>query len=326
MGAAVTSPENDSVQTRGRMRALITELWRASPPLTAVGLLMLIAAGASIVGLAVDPRIITGAPAWLKPFKFGISTAVYSLTLAWIFARLPEWPRMRRIVGWTTAIVFVVEVALIDMQAWRGTTSHFNAGTPFDRTVFIVMGSAIMLQTLVSVAVVIALWRHRFADRTLGWALRLGMTLTVAGAMTGPLMTRPTPTQLTELRAGAPPTFIGAHSVGGLDGGPGLPVTGWSREHGDVRVAHFIGLHAVQAMILLTLLLRRRHVSAAAGPRIVAVAAASYAVLWLLLLWQALRGESVLTPHGPVLFGLVAWAALTALVLAASRLTASSET
>jgi hypothetical protein len=51
---------------------------------------MLAVAAASGVGMLVDPRVITGAPAWLKPFKFAISTAVYSLTLAWIFGWLPD--------------------------------------------------------------------------------------------------------------------------------------------------------------------------------------------------------------------------------------------
>src|SRR5688572_33119174 len=123
--------------------ALLESLWRASPPLTAVGLLMLIVAAASLVGVFVDPRIITGAPAWLKPFKFAISTAIYSLTLAWVFGFLSDWPRVRRVVGWTTAIVFVLEVAIIDLQAWRGTTSHFNAATTLDRVLYLVMGSAI---------------------------------------------------------------------------------------------------------------------------------------------------------------------------------------
>ena len=157
---------------------------------------MLVVAGASLVGMLVDPRIITGAPAWLKPFKFAISTAVYSLTLAWIFTFLPDWPRVRRVVGWTTAIVFVLEVAIIDAQAWRGTTSHFNVSTTLDMVLFFVMGTAILLQTLVSVAVAVALWRQRFTDQALGWALRLGMTLTIMGALTGPLMTRPTEAQL----------------------------------------------------------------------------------------------------------------------------------
>ena len=102
---------------------------------------MLVVAGASLVGLLVDPRIITGAPAWLKPFKFAISTAIYSLTLAWIFGWLPDWPRVRRVVGWTTAIVFVLEVAIIDAQAWRGTTSHFNVSTPLNMVLFVVMGA-----------------------------------------------------------------------------------------------------------------------------------------------------------------------------------------
>ena len=206
-----------------RAAALLDDLWRTSPPLTAVGALMLVAAGASLVGILVDPRIITGAPAWLKPFKFAVSTAVYSLTLAWIFRWLLDWPHVRRVVGWTTAIVFVLEVSIIDAQAWRGTTSHFNVSTPLNMVLFLVMGAAILLQTLVSVAVAIALWRQRFVDRPLGWALRLGMTLTIVGALTGPLMTRPTTAQLAAARAGERITTAGAHTVGGQDGGPGVP-------------------------------------------------------------------------------------------------------
>src|SRR4051794_22552620 len=118
----------------GERRAvrLPVRLWDASPPLVAVGALMLGAAAAASVGMVVDPRVITGAPAWLKPLKFAISTAVYSLTLAWIFRWLMAWPRARRTVGWTTAIVFVLEVAIIAAQAWRGTTSHFNVSTPLN--------------------------------------------------------------------------------------------------------------------------------------------------------------------------------------------------
>ena len=203
--------------------------------------------------------------------------------------------------GWTTAIVFVLEVAIIDMQAWRGTTSHFNAGTTLDRTLFIVMGAAILVQTFVSVAVAVALWRQRFDDRALGWALRLGMTLTIAGALTGPLMTRPTAEQLATARAGGGMPIIGAHTVGGPDGGPGVPVTGWSRVHGDVRVPHFIGLHAIQALALVALGLRRWRRPEAVRVRAVLAFAASYASLFLLLLWEALRGRSFVAPDATVI-------------------------
>ena len=298
-----------------RAASVIDRLWRASPPLTGVGMLMLVVAGVSLVGMLVDPRMITGAPAWLKPFKFAISTAIYSLTLAWIFTFLLDRPRIRRVVGWTTAIVFVLEVAIIDAQAWRGTTSHFNVSTTLDAVLFAVMGAAILLQTLASVAVAVALWRQRFSDQVLGWALRLGMTLTIIGALTGPLMTRPTEAQLAAAREGGRMTTAGAHTVGGVDGSPGVPVTGWSREHGDLRIPHFIGLHAIQTLALIAVGLRRWRRSETIRVRTLLAAAASYASLFLLLLWDALRGQSVVAPDARALASIAIWAMVTALVL-----------
>jgi hypothetical protein len=298
-----------------RITAAVGQLWRASPPLTAVGLLMACAAVPSLIGVFVDPRVITGAPAWLKPLKFAVSTAIYSFTLAWIFGLLSGRPRVKRVVGWTTAIVFVLEVAIIDLQAWRGTTSHFNAATTLDRVLFAIMGAAIMIQTFVSVAVAVALWRQQFEDRALGWALRFGMTLTIAGALTGPLMTRPTPAQLAAARAGEPMTIVGAHTVGAPDGGAGLPVTGWSREHGDVRVPHFVGLHAIQVLALVAVTLGRWRRPEHVRVSLVIAASGSYATLFLLLVWGALRGQSVVAPDGAALASLAIWGALSALTL-----------
>jgi hypothetical protein len=294
---------------------VLGRLWQASPPLTAVGILMLVVAVPSLAGVFIDPRVITGAPAWLKPFKFAISTAVYSLTLAWVFGWLTDWPRMRRVVGWTTAAVFVLEVAIIDTQAARGTTSHFNATTPLDQVLFMVMGTAIIVQTFVSIAVAVALWRQRFSDRTLGWALRLGMVLTIAGALTGGLMTRPTDAQLEDLRAGGRMTTVGAHTVGAPDGGPGIPVTGWSSEYGDLRVPHFIGLHALQVLALAALALRRWRRPEAVRVRAMVTLAASYGSLFLLLLSEALRGQSMVDPDAFTLGAMTAWVALTTLAL-----------
>ena len=310
-----STPPADLSAAATRSSVLLDRMRRASRPLTTVGTLMIVVAGASLVGMLVDQRIVTGAPAWLKPFKFAVSTAAYSFTLAWIFTWLPDWPRVRRVVGWTTAIVFALEVAIIDTQAWRGTTSHFNVSTPLDAVLFVVMGGAILLQTIVSVAVAVALWGQRFTDRPLGWALRFGMTLTIVGALTGPLMTRPTAAQLADAGAGNRMAIAGAHSVGGLDGGPGLPVTGWSREHGDVRVPHFVGLHAIQALALIAVGLRRWRAPEAVRVKTILAATGSYASLFLLLLWGALRGQSVVAPDATALASLAMWAVGTAIVL-----------
>jgi len=298
---------------RNLLRTGLARLWSGSPLLTSAGLVMIGVLAASIIGLLVDPRVITGAPAWLKPAKFAVSTAIYMLTLAWIFTLLAQWHRTRRVVGWVTAVILVLEVAIIDTQGWRGTTSHFNVGTVLDTVLFGIMGSAIALQTLTSVAVAVALWRQHFDDRALGWALRFGMVITIIGASTGGFMTRPTAAQLEEARATGRMVVAGAHTVGAPDGGPGLPGTNWSLQHGDVRVPHFIGLHAMQVLPLLALALGRRRAAETARVRVILVAAASYATLFAILLWQALRGQSLVQPDGATIGALVVWAILTAL-------------
>jgi hypothetical protein len=276
-----------------QLRVLLARLWTAEPLLTGTGLFLAALLLPSALGILLDPREITGAPAWLKPAKFAASTAIYSLTLAWIFTYLPGWTRTRRLVGRVTALTFLLEVAIIGWQAWRGTTSHFNIGTPLDATLFAVMGIAIVIQTLASVAVAVALWRQHFADRAFGWALRLGMVLTIVGAFTGGLMTRPTSDQLAEARATGRLAVAGAHTVGGPDGGPGLPVTGWSRQHGDLRVPHFIGLHALQLLPVLPMIGLRRK-SETARVRVTVAAGAAYTILFVTLLVRALQGTPLL--------------------------------
>jgi hypothetical protein len=248
----------------------------------------------------------------MKPAKFAASIGIYTLTLAWVFTYLPEWTRTRRVVSWITAVTLVLEIVIIDVQAWRGTTSHFNVGTPVDGVLFSIMGMAILVQTLAAMAVAVALWRQRFADRAIGWALRLGMTMTIVGAMTGGLMTTPTRAQLDSARAGHRMTVSGAHTVGAPDGGPGLPGTGWSLEHGDIRVAHFLGLHALQMLALVAIVFAALGWQEIRRVRIVWAISASYASLFALLLWQALRGQSVTAPDPTTLTALALWAVLTA--------------
>ena len=95
---------------------------------------------------------------------------------------LPSWRRIRLLVGRLTAAIIVLEVGIIAIQAWRGTTSHFNVSTPVDAILFAVMGLAIAVQTVSSVLVAVALFREPFAERAMGTALRAGMVITIVGA------------------------------------------------------------------------------------------------------------------------------------------------
>lgn len=238
--------------------SFVRRTWKLDAALTATGLAMLTLLPFTLAGLALDPRTIAGAPAWLKPAKFAASTGIYSLTLPWVLAVLVDWPRLRRLASRLTAGVMVLEVAIICVQAWRGTTSHFNVSTPLDAALFDVMGAAIGAQTAAATVVTVALFRQQFDDSVLATAMRAGMLISVLGGAVGGLMTSPTKTQLAQAAETGHVERLGGHTVGAPDGGPGLPGVGWSRTHGDLRVPHFIGLHAVQVLPLLAVWLRPR--------------------------------------------------------------------
>ena len=258
---------------------------------------MLVAFCLSVPGVWLDSRVITGAPVWMKPAKFAISSAIYAGTMAWLLGYVEVSPRLMRSAGNVIAWVLVLEVALIDIQAARGTTSHFNVATPLDFVLFGVMGVSILILWMASVAVMVGVFRQKFHDRAWGWTLRLAMLITVLGTLAGGLMVRPTPEHAS-----------GGHTVGAADGGPGLPAVGWSRDHGDLRIPHFMGMHAIQVLPLLFCMVRRRSVA------LVWSCAGSYVALFGILLWQALRGQSILRPDGTTLWAVGIW--LVAAVLA----------
>jgi hypothetical protein len=296
------------------IRAEFRQLWAESPVLMVTAILMLATFLGSVAGIFLDPRIITGMPAWLKPAKFGISTAIYCVTLAWLYRFIDIWRPRLRAVAWIVAVVFVVEIAIIDGQAARGVESHFNNTNALNRSLFGIMGVLIGIQWLSSMVVLGALFKQKFENPVWGWALRLGMLTTVIGSGMGGMMVSPTHDQLQAMRAKQPVADIGAHTVGAPDGGAGLPGVGWSTEHGDLRIPHFLGMHGLQVIPLFAWLFARRRVST------VFIGAASYMALVAILTWQALKGESIVAPDGMTLAVLASWLAATAVaMLVASR-------
>lgn len=284
-----------------RMSALFQRCWRANAPLTVLGVAMIGFTLATLAALASDPRIIAGQPAWLKPFKFGVSIATYSFSVAWLlgFVRAQQlWvKRALNLITWIVIGVCTAEIVPITVQVIRGTRSHFNVETPFDSFLLGVMAVSITVLWVANLLLVVILMRQRFQDRAFGWSLRLGLIITVIGMATGYLMTMPTPEQIASWEEGAPVTLIGAHSVGVSDGGPGLPITGWSTEGGDLRIPHFVGLHALQVIPFAGgWLSRRRKLRPGQCLSLVWTVSLSYLGLVALLTWQALRGQPLVAP------------------------------
>jgi hypothetical protein len=122
---------------------------------------------------------------WRKPITFGVSTGVLFLSLAWVHRLLPDSRRRLR-QAWMFTLLLVAEVALIDMQQWRGVASHFNTATAFDSAVFTTMGALI-----VSASVLIAIWTWALfreplaASPAYAWAARVGMLMLNVGNLVG---------------------------------------------------------------------------------------------------------------------------------------------
>lgn len=132
--------------------------------------------------------------------------------------------------------------------------------------------------------------------------MRSGIVLALAGAAVGFLMTQPAPGQ----RRGVS-KVVGAHSVGVPDGGPSMPLTGWSTTGGDLRIPHFVGMHALQLLPLLVMVLTAlaprlpRLADGRVRLRLMLLASGGYTAAFALVLWQALRGQPLLRPDSVTL-------------------------
>jgi hypothetical protein len=303
------------------MRHRFSAGFAAAPALTILGFIMAADLVLALSGLVVDRRVITGAPAWLKPAKFAISTMIAAWSFAFCIASTSIWPRFTRALDIVLATGLLLEIALIDMQAARGTSSHFNFATRFDGAVFAVMGVSILCIWLAMLLLTVVLFRQPYASSAWGWSLRLGMVLALIGTGSGGLMTVPNSQQLAVAHASGRLPIAGGHTVGAPDGGPGLPVTGWSADHGDLRVAHFLGMHGLQVLPLLAWWIARRRFAGddRAQRNLVFAVAASYLALFGLVLWQAFRGQSIAQPDSLSLAGFTAWLVLTAVTVIAIR-------
>ncbi|MCV2491062.1 hypothetical protein OF117_17040 [Geodermatophilus sp. YIM 151500] len=275
----------------------------ATPPPRWHRLLVTLAVATAVAALAftvlalVDDQRITGADRWLKLWKFAVSISVYAATVAWMVRLVRVHRRTAAVVGGLAGAALAIELVIIAGQAARGTTSHFNEDTPLDGLLFSVMGMAIVFVWLATVVLALVLLRERIAGAGLATGLHWGLGVAAVAMIGGMLMIDPVNEWLLASTGNPPNTAGGAHTVGAPDGGPGLPVVGWSTTAGDLRVGHFIGLHSLQALPLLGFLVdRATHWSDAQRRALVRIAGIGWLGLVLLVLWQAVRAEPLVRP------------------------------
>lgn len=213
---------------------------------------------------------VLGVNAWYKPFKFAASIGIYAWTMAWFCAYLPASFNINL---FNTAIIVLLgfEIVYIVLQAERGQLSHFNQSSAIYAGLYSLMALAASLVSLYTAYVGWLFFTNAFPqlpDYYL-WAIRWAIVLFVVFSFEGFVM-------------GARLS----HTIGGPDGGPGLPLLNWSYRYGDPRIAHFIGMHALQVLPLLAYY-------ALKDVRAVTVAAILYGILAVFTLVQALNGRAL---------------------------------
>lgn len=250
---------------------------RVSPPLTVASLACVALAVACAIALALDDRVLDGVPPAVKPLKFAGSVGLLLASLALIMPRLGVGAATRDGLTWLLIATLVLELIAIALQAVRGRPSHFNITTPLDHAIWATMGIAIVIATIGLAAIaVIAVVRPLGCSPLVALAVRLGLALVLLVAVSGFAM------------AGR-----NQHSVGGLDGGDGLPVTGWSTQHGDLRVSHFFALHGLQALPIAALVLDQVPIGSRSRTVVLSAIAAVWIAICVVTLAQALAGRPV---------------------------------
>ena len=211
-----------------------SELKRRNALLFWFGLFNLAVAIVCLVLMPFEETQILGVNRWLKPFKFYSSVGIMVLTMGWLLYYLNN-PKKVKTYSWLIVITMFFENGLIITQAIRKTTSHFNNTSILNGIVFNIMGGLILVFTITAILICISFFKQKqfSIPAAYVWGIRLGLLFFVFFSLEGGLM-----------------VGLLSHTIGGPDGGPGLPLVNWSTRYGDLRIAHFLGLHSLQILPL----------------------------------------------------------------------------
>ena len=249
------------------VRGFFRELDATDPVLSRLGWALLLAVPVFAAFAMFVPAGAVAVNPWIKPIKFSMSFSTFASTVSLLLLalRIPKWQLTlaRRAI----AISVAFEILSLACQAWR-SAYHLSGQSLLDSSLAQVTNSMVMVNTGI-VCWMLALFcvnrvRTDQIDRPMVAAIRNSLMIFLAGnAIGGYMLAR------------------GSHTVGVADGGQGLPFVNWSVIGGDLRIAHFIAIHAIQIVPLFAYILSQmapvlpvRHRRIAAGAVALAVSIA----------------------------------------------------
>ena len=266
---------------RSSAPSILADLLARQRTLALYGLALIACAAVAVLLQQLDPRALaSGVNIWVKPAKFLFSIGVFALTAAWFFGYVRPERRRAPLLRATIALLIAAgsfELLYIGWQAALAQDSHFNVTTPFHIMMYALMGlgAVLLVGTTLPLAWEIGRWPAPGLRSDFVAAVVIGLLLTflLGGALGGYMSAQP------------------GHAVG-AEGGR-LFFFGWNRSGGDLRIAHFLGIHAQQAIPILGALLGG---VAAARTRwaLLLAGSAAYAALTLALFAQTVAGRPLL--------------------------------
>lgn len=235
---------------------------------------------ALIVGVKgiMNENQLLGVNSMIKPLKFALSSAIY----AWSMAFLLFYVNNQKVVKWYSILALVVlfyENGVITIQAWRGQLSHFNIQDAIGGILYGFMGIMIVWLTTATLVITIRFMLQKtFAINSVkALSIMLGLMLFVVFSFFGGYM-----------------SAVNSHSVGGAMGGEGLPFVNWSTEHGDLRVAHFFGIHSLQVIPLFGFWASKSIKDIKKAKLVVWLCAVIYTSFVLFAVFKAVNGDALL--------------------------------
>ena len=248
----------------------IQQLKHRNETLFYYGLICLVLSGIFIILTKYTNTQVYNVNAWYKPFKFAFSTFLFAWAMAWYCYYLPNFNI--RWFNWSVIILLGFEIFYIALQASKGQLSHYNLSTPVYSALFSLMALAASAVTLYTAYIGLLFFKYDFPNlpNHYLWAIRFGIIIFVIFSFEGFAMG----SRL-------------SHSVGALNDNSNWFIVGWSKTVGDLRVSHFIGMHALQILPILSYYVLK-NTKLTIGLSIV------YGLLALLTLIQALQGRPLI--------------------------------
>jgi hypothetical protein len=177
----------------------------------------------------------------VKPMKFALSIWIYSWTMALILHYVKDIRKVK-IYSWVAVVCMSFEQAAISFQAMRGELSHFNKANAFGIILFSLMGVFILSITLWTAYITYIFIKQKTYDLhpAIVLSIKIGLIYFVLFSLFGGYI-----------------SALPGHTVGAVDGGKGLWFLNWSALFGDLRVAHFFGIHSLQIIPLFAIVVNK---------------------------------------------------------------------